>query len=521
MKNYISLFSRMAMLVSVLILAACEPKNQPTEPDGTLKENINIVKMTIEQDAVVDPLLDQIVINYATTIKLANPSAITLNGSAVQASANGLDLTIKLSLESEKQYQLVIPSGAIRSFTDSTRTTPKLELRFSTKKAGDIGLPDNGAMAMTHALGYGWNLGNHFDTSSGVDGKPVQWGWWDGAVPTEQLYQNLARHGVKTVRMPVTWGNYQTQGEDNSWTIQPEYMAEVKQNVDWAIGAGLYVVLNTHHDEYWQDIISAAANNLTNDQIEDRIVKTWQQIAEEFKDHSDLLIFETFNEIHDNAWGWQGGYNYNKVYHLMDEWNQIAVDAIRATGSNNATRWIGVPGFCANPMFTCGDKYSIVLPNDPANKIMVAVHTYDPFNFCTEGTVQKWGKGVKPNGSDEKQIDDLMEKLRRAYIDNDIPVYLGEFGAVTRKSVADAPFQAYFLEYLCRSAYYHGIPVMLWDNNNNNQSGECFYYINHLNGELRDPYANGDTSLIPMMVRAATSTDPTYTLESVIARAPK
>lgn len=507
------------LIVATLCLTAC-PTPGPQE-DPVMREDIKLISSTVNNGDVVDPLLDMITLNYATVIKIVSDNAITLNGQPVKATYSGLDVMIPLSLESETAYTLVIPSGVIRSATDSLRTTPRLEIAFTTKKAGDIGLPDNDAMAMTHALGFGWNLGNHFDTSSGVDGKPVQWGWWDGVSPTEALYQNMAKVGIKTVRMPVTWGNYQTMGEDTAWTIKPEYMAEVKQNVDWAVNAGLYVILNTHHDEYWQDIIAAAGNNITNEQIEDRIIKTWRQIAEEFKDYGELLIFETFNEIHDEAWGWNGGYNYSKVYRLMDEWNQIAVNAIRATGSQNATRWIGVPGFCANPMFTCGDKYSIVLPTDPAGKIMVAVHTYDPFNFCTEGTVQKWGKGVKPSGSDEKQVDDLMEKLRRAYIDNNIPVYMGEFGAVTRKSVADAPFQAYYLEYLCRSAYYHGIPVMLWDNNNNNQSGECFYYINHLNGELRDPYNNGDTSLIPMMVSAATSTDPTYTLESITMRAPK
>ena len=106
---------------------------------------------------------------------------------------------------------------------------------------------DNDATALAKKLGWGWNLGNHFDTSSGEDGKRDP--YWDGATPTAGLYTKLKAAGASTVRIPVTWGNYQST-TDGQWTIDANFMAAVKQNVEWAEAAGLNVILNIHHDEY-------------------------------------------------------------------------------------------------------------------------------------------------------------------------------------------------------------------------------------------------------------------------------
>ena len=367
------------------------------------------------------------------------------------------------------------------------------------------------ALRMARAMGWGWNLGNHFDTGANSDaaGNPIdfqrpKWGYWDGATPTRQLYQNLASIGVGTVRIPVTWGVY--QANDADYTIDADYMAEVERNVLWALNAGLYVVLNTHHDEYWQDIVTAVKDKERNAWIEDRLTKTWTQIANRFRNCGNHLIFETMNEIHDESWGWKGGYNYNPVYALMNEWNKVCIDAIRATGGNNATRWIGIPGFCANPSFTV-DKVTIPAGD---NHIMVAVHCYDPFDFCTEGKVQQWGHWYKGNDRDERQIQDLFEKLYKTYVAKDIPCYMGEYGVVKRKSDADEKYREYYLEYFTRCASLKGIPMMLWDNNT--LSGEAFQFISHDDGTFPSEL---NESLVRMMIHAATSTDPAYTLKSV------
>ena len=77
---------------------------------------------------------------------------------------------------------------------------------------GDSGKKEEtvSALDITKKLGWGWNLGNHFDTSTDIDNKPFEWGYWDNATPTKTLYTRLKSAGVSTVRIAVTWGNNQS-----------------------------------------------------------------------------------------------------------------------------------------------------------------------------------------------------------------------------------------------------------------------------------------------------------------------
>lgn len=312
-------------------------------------------------------------------VAVSSNANITLNDTkctAKSSATTAMDVVITLpTLEAGKTYVLTIPEGAIVSKADNSVKAPAYKVSFTTK--GGAKPISNDATALTKKLGWGWNLGNHFDTSSGEDGKHPQWGYWDNATPTQALYTNLKAAGASTVRIGVTWGNYQTA---DTWEIEASYMAEVKQNVDWAEAAGLNVILNMHNDEYWLDIKGAANNNLINDGIKTRIEKTWKQIAEAFKDKGDFLIFESFNEIQDGGWGWGANLtDGGKQYKTLNEWNQLVVNTIRATGGNNATRWIGVPAYASSPKFALENSFE--LPTDAANRIMVSVHFYDPNTF--------------------------------------------------------------------------------------------------------------------------------------------
>ncbi|MCR4958141.1 MAG: glycoside hydrolase family 5 protein, partial [Prevotella sp.] len=330
----------MAMMVIGLTtgLTACGDDDDDDGPVPT-KPSVVLQKQSIAEGEEVDAKsTTQLTLSYSVQVKPATTTTITLNGAPVAAQRNPQDvkgIIIPLTLEEGTSYTLTIPEGSVIATVDATATAPAFTLNFKTKAAPEP--LTNEATALTKKLGWGWNLGNHFDTSSDKDGTHPQWGYWDNATPTQTLYTNLKKAGASTVRICATWGNYQTA---DPWTIEPAYLAEVKQNVDWAEQAGLNVILNMHHDEYWQDIKSAASNNILNDQVKDRITKTWTQIAEAFKDRGDFLFFETFNEVQDGQWGWganrtDGG----KQYNTLNEWNQTAVDAIRATGGNNATRW--------------------------------------------------------------------------------------------------------------------------------------------------------------------------------------
>ena len=524
---YMKKNSKLLSLLSLMFITLCfsglvscgddDPGDTPT-PKQTISVRSCSITNGTEYEAAS---LSEVTISYNATVAISNADGILLNGVKCSAKTSGttaMDVIITLpALEEGKAYTLNIAEGAIVSKTDAKVKAPAYSVSFTTKAAPQP--INNDATALTKKLGWGWNLGNHFDTSSGEDGVHPQWGYWDNATPTQSLYTNLKAAGASTVRMGVTWGNYQ----DAEWNIEASYIAEIKQNVEWAEAAGLNVILNMHHDEYWQNIKEAASNNIVNDQIKDRIAKTWKQIAEAFKDKGDFLIFESFNEIQDGGWGWganrtDGG----KQYRTLNEWNQLVVSTIRATGGNNATRWIGVPAYASSPAFAVDDNF--VLPTDPANRIMVSVHFYDPSNFTLtpEGNngLSEWGHtaaaGKADPNSNEDHVVETFKKLQEKYIANNIPVYVGEYGCVMHNTDRSNLFRNYYLEYVCRAAHTYNLPVIIWDNNVAGGGNEHHGYFNHNDGT----YLNDSEPLVKAMIKATTSDDASYTLESVYNKAP-
>ncbi|MBR2237806.1 MAG: glycoside hydrolase family 5 protein [Prevotella sp.] len=455
-----------------------------------------------------------------TTIKVAfdknigfatkNTSQITINGEPVDkalVAGASKELTVTKSLDFCKTIELYIPGRVIVGPQGKTYENA-IGVTFKVKE-----MPNNEATAMTQKLGWGWNLGNHFDTNG--DAIKNGWGYWDGVdTPTAGPFEKLALHDAKTVRIPTTW----TDHMDDSYTISADYLNEVKGVVDLAIGAGLNVILNTHHDSFETDLGNAATNNEAYQKDSTIIVKLWEQVATKFASYSDQLIFETFNEIHagDN---WGGG--TDAEYALLNKWNQWAVDAIRKTGGNNATRWIGVAGYAANIDLTVAH---LVLPNDPANRIMVSVHCYDPYNFCLQpygddGSAlysAEWGHAKDGAGAEELNAINQLYKVRAAYIEKDIPCYLGEYGCVWKNTDYENAFRAYYLEFFCRAANLAGIPMFVWDNNAKNSGNEANGYIDHKTGE----WLNDSETIVPMMIKACTSTDSNYGFSAIWAKSP-
>ena len=512
------LFCRILFVVLALLVFSCSNENK-IEPSITIQLRSQSITEGAEVDAKTTSVLT---LQYNYPVKVTG-TGIKLNGVAVTAKSNTLSplsVDIPLALVEGTRYILRVEKGAIVSTTDAAASAPELTLNFTTK-ADELPISGQEASYITRKLGWGWNLGNHFDTSTGEDNKPNQWGYWDNATPTKELYMNLKKAGVSTVRICSTWGNYQTP---DSWTIRASFMAEVQQQVEWAEAAGLNVILNVHHDEYWLDIKGAANDETTNANIKKRIEATWKQIAEAFKDKGSFLFFESFNEIQDGGWGWGANRNDGgKQYRTLNEWNQLVVNTIRATGAGNETRWIGVPCYASNPTFAIEDSF--VLPADPANHIMVSVHFYDPntFTLTPENNDGKseWGHtaaaGKFQPGSNEDHVKETFRKLQEKYISNNIPVYIGEYGCVMHRTSRSNLFRNYYLEYVCRAAYTYGMPLIIWDNNSQGAGNEHHGYFNHNDGT----YINGSQPLVQTMIKAATSDDENYTLESIYDNAPE
>ena len=265
-------------------------------------------------------------------------------------------------------------------------TTPTVNPGGSDNPSGpaDPAPLDNVATRRTLEMGLGWNLGNQLDAyEEDPNDKdylmPSETVWGNPQV-TQQALNKVRAAGFTTIRIPVTWlGKI---GPAPTYTIDTKWMARVTEVVWYARTAGFKtVIVDTHHDEdhdngHWQDLKNASVNPSLNQKIKEEITAVWTQIANNFKDCGDWLMFEGFNELNDGGWGHSAAFKANPTLqcNVLNEWQQTFVDAVRATGGNNATRWLGISPYCANPVYA---KY-LVMPRDPAGKLMLSVHFYDP-----------------------------------------------------------------------------------------------------------------------------------------------
>ena len=368
------------------------------------------------------------------------------------------------------------------------------------------------------AMAPGWNLGNQMDAiSNGVASETV----WGNPKCTQATMDGVKAAGFKAVRICVTWEGH--IGPAPYYKVEDKWLDRVAEIVGYAEKAGLVAIVNTHHDEsYWQDIAKAYNNTVQNEKVKDEMFCLWTQIAQRFADKGEWLIFESVNEIQDGGWGWSDAFRKDPQaqYKVLNEWHQTFVDAVRSTGGNNATRWLGIPGYAASPGFTIA---GLVLPKDHTteNRLIVAAHDYDPYNYTlNDPLVRQWGHTADPSlrisGNNEADVVAVFDNLKAAYLDKGIPVYLGEMGC-SRHANEDYPYQKYYMEYFCKAAADRLLPMYVWDNGGIGIGPEKHCYIDHGTGKVVDDKA---AELIGLMVKATTETDPAYTLESVYNSAP-
>lgn len=87
---------------------------------------------------------------------------------------------------------------------------------------------------------------------------------------------------------------------------------------------------------------------------------------------------------------------------------QVFVDAVRATGGNNATRYLGISGYCTSPNLTI--KH-LQLPTDPAqDRLLISVHYYDPATFALEDKFAEWGHTGAPSKKRAGETKSILRK---------------------------------------------------------------------------------------------------------------
>ncbi|MDE6004711.1 MAG: cellulase family glycosylhydrolase [Oscillospiraceae bacterium] len=346
----------------------------------------------------------------------------------------------------------------------SMTATAILQTGISATADSGNTMRDMSTMEIVNDMGIGINLGNTFEACGDWI---AQWGdgttssyetAWGSPVVTQELIQGYANAGFDSLRIPVAWSNM--MADDGNYQINSEYMTRVNEVVDWALDAGLYVIVNLHWDYGWLEEVPTNYNMCI-----EKYTAIWTQVADNFKDYGDYLIFESQNEElgWSSLWNqWAGNDGKEESYQYVNAINQKFVDIIRNSGGNNPERHLLISGYNTGIDTTCDALFK--MPNDPASRCAVSVHYYSPATFAILEEDADWGKASSTWGTEQEYADlnSQMDLLKTTFVDNGIPVIIGEYGCPKKNKEEESVRR--FLTSVCECALSRGgICPVLWD----------------------------------------------------------
>ena len=373
---------------------------------------------------------------------------------AVISDSDHLDLTWFVPQESKNIYSekgemrlgywwSEVPSATLSSVdinyssADTTSTVKNVATLVDSEQETNF----RSAQQIMTAINAGWNLGNTLDsyktTAKGLDTETS----WGNPPASKELIGTVKGAGFNTLRIPVTWGEHMDGN-----TIQTEWLDRVQEVVDYAYNMDMFVILDMHHDDY----IWFKPKEDVYEKNSEKLKAIWTQISQRFKDYGDRLIFEGMNEPRTtgSALEWMGGTSAERE--VINKYEADFVEAVRATGGNNAERSLIITSYAASAETAAISDVQI----PDTHNIIMSVHYYAPWKFVE-------GKETHFDDSGKEELASKFSELKTRFIDKGIPVIIDEFGCM---NFADASTRAFYYNYYVSTAKAYGIKCVVWDN---------------------------------------------------------
>lgn len=335
----------------------------------------------------------------------------------------------------------------------------------------------------------GWNLGNTLDCHSAsttnmwiekwTECKPSDYetAWGQPAV-TPELIKMFKDAGFNSIRVPVTWYphmglvtdglNWDKENNPIADTADTVWLKRVHEVVDYVVSQGMYCILNVHHDTGESDVAWVVADRNVYDANKDKFMSLWTQIANEFKDYDEHLLFEGYNEMLDRLGSWvyasskaTSGYNSSiasSAYAAVNGFAQSFVDAVRSTGGNNISRNLIVSDYCASNCMGTGHA------KDPFKKMKMPTDTLDGHLILE---VHSYILEMSNLANSKNDADGLFNDLYSYFISKGVPVIVGEWGTLNTSgndftdSGRYADFKS-FCRYFVEQAKKKDIATLYW-----------------------------------------------------------
>ena len=133
------------------------------------------------------------------------------------------------------------------------------------------------------------------------------------------------------------------------------------------------------------------------------------------------------------------------------------------SGGYHDRRHLLIAGYWTDIDQSCDERY--VMPEDSMNRVILSVHYYTPSTFAIAESDTGWGyRETWGTEEDYKELNAKFDLLKKTYVDQGIPVIIGEFGStIKNKELASV---ANYIASVMRTALERDMCPILWDPGN-------------------------------------------------------
>ncbi|HUF04913.1 MAG TPA: glycoside hydrolase family 5 protein [Aridibacter sp.] len=251
----------------------------------------------------------------------------------------------------------------------------------------------------------------------------------------KQRLIDIRRAGFTTVRLPVNFSAWASMEPPYDWESE-DLPRHADQLVEWALEAGLTVIIDHHHPELDESFPVAVSTV--------RMVALWTRIAERYRDRDpERVIFELRNEpknIESEVWRAQAEALIKVVRKVAPEhtlivgyhdWNSR--DAMIASRPFDDSNLIYTFHYYHPFMFThkgatwvapgISDLRNIPFPGEPGTKLAAPEKAKGTW---VEQQLRSYGEDANA-----AVIDSHMKEARAWADKHKVPIFLGEFGSLS------------------------------------------------------------------------------------------
>ena len=424
---------------------------------GDLSKEVTITqtleKLQLDKDSVsFDTNGGEFTLNIQATVSysVVTPSWITLKSTSTDGKSQIFTVNNN-GLTYSRQGKIIYTSGLLKDSVVVTQTGKSISI------PADASGMSSDAKTLASKMYLGWNIGNTLEAPGGENA-------WGNPNVSQLLIDSIKAAGFNAVRIPCAWDSHLSDAAN--YTINPTWLARVKEVVDYCYKNNMYVIVNIHWDGGWLENNPTYAKQAA---VNAKQKALWEQIAVYFRNYDEHLLFAGTNEVH-------ADYNTPTTENItvQESYNQTFVDAVRSTGGKNYYRNLIIQSYNTNINYAYSN---MTMSTDVvSNRLFAEVHYYDPWDFCGDTSASMkyyWGSPYSSLGVSSYGQEDFMRaqfaKMKTKFVDKGIPVILGEFGAMRRSTLTGTSLtnhlasRAYFYQYLVQQARNNGIIPFLWD----------------------------------------------------------